>query len=94
MDPIVSWKLAESQTGAECSLALLTVPAPPVGDVEGQHDAIALLQQCHAIADLFDDAHVFVAKYKAAFGCGAALVHVQIRAADCWRSMISGLFWT
>jgi len=36
------------------------------------------LQQRHAVADLFDDAHVFVAEDEAAFGCGPALVHVQV----------------
>ena len=45
---------------AERRFALFAVAAAPVGDVEGENDAVALFKERHAAADFFDDAHIFV----------------------------------
>lgn len=62
---------AASETGvyarAEGCLALFAVAAAPVGDVEGEDDAVAFFEQRYATADFFDDAHVLVA----CFSCSA-----------------------
>jgi hypothetical protein len=67
---------------AEAGLVRLAVAAEPAGDVEGQDDAVALLQLRDAVTDLLDDAHVLVPEDDPRLGAGAALVHVQVGAAD------------
>jgi len=42
---------------------LLTVPTPPISDIEGKYDAITFVEQCDPISGFDYDAHVLVAKY-------------------------------
>jgi hypothetical protein len=49
---------------AESRLSGLTVPATSIGDVKGQDDSVAFLEEHDAWADLGDDAHVLVAGQK------------------------------
>ena len=46
---------------AKRRLSLAAVPTLAVGNVEGEDDPVALLEDRDALAHLFDDAHVLVA---------------------------------
>jgi hypothetical protein len=46
---------------AECSFAFFAVTATAVGDVEGHDDPVTLFQECHAVPEFFDYAHVLMA---------------------------------
>src|SRR5699024_1411644 len=70
----------------EGALAAAAVLAESAGDVERQHDSLALAPSSHPRADLFDDAHVLVAEHDSWLGIGAPFVHVQIRATDAGSS--------
>lgn len=50
--------------GAEGGFALFAVAAAAVGDVEGEDDPVALLEEGDAAADLDDDAHVFMSSMR------------------------------
>src|SRR5699024_868587 len=53
--------------------------------VERHRHSIAFVDGCHARADFFDDAHVFVPERDPRLGVGSALIHVQVRAANSRR---------
>lgn len=54
--------------------------------VEGDHDAVALLEVAHGLADFLDDADAFVAEHGAGLHAGDRAAHeVQIGAADGGR---------
>ena len=62
-----------------------TVTAGAAGDVERHRDPVTGLDPGDPRADLLDDPHVLVAEHLALFHVGAALVHVQVGAADVGR---------
>ncbi|MFZ2116779.1 MAG: hypothetical protein WAU83_09680, partial [Pseudonocardiaceae bacterium] len=47
------------------------------------HHPVAGLHQLHRRADLVDDAKRFMPQHQARGGTGAAVVHVQVGAANC-----------
>jgi hypothetical protein len=74
--------------GAESCLALLTIPASSICNVERQYNSIALFQKHYTRANFFNDTHVLVAEDKSTstFSCSTALVHVQVRTTNTRRS--------
>jgi hypothetical protein len=49
-------------TGAKGCFAFLTIATTTIRDIERQHYAITLLQQCHTASNLFHYAHILVAE--------------------------------
>jgi hypothetical protein len=67
---------------AEARVAGEAVLAEAAGDVEGHDHAVALPDRGDCIADLLDDAEVFVPEDDPGLRGRAALIHVQVGAAD------------
>ncbi len=59
--PICSTCKTGVHTRAERRFALFAIPAASVGDVEGEDDAVAFLEERNSLANFGDDAHVLMA---------------------------------
>ena len=63
-------------------MTAMTIETEATGNIERQHDSIALLDTLNGVSDFVDYAHDFVADDRSLIERSAAVVHMQIASAN------------